>query len=125
MTRPELRVFLQEWFCGCGDPEAAAQALLSLLKNPSLYRNEYFYQTVLPDPGTRYLLLYILDRFELTEHGSSIYGAWLTEKGKAVRDALAREESDNFNTLMEQSCIHGYSIDCEEVCSECSKESQA
>lgn len=33
-------------------------------------------------------VLHWLDTVELTEHGSSVYGSWLTEKGKALRDYL-------------------------------------
>lgn len=37
------------------------------------------------------LLAYIADDKELTEHGSSVYGAWLTEKGRAWLDAADAE----------------------------------
>ena len=33
-------------------------------------------------------ILHWLDSCELTNHGSSVYGSWLTEKGKALRDYL-------------------------------------
>lgn len=35
-------------------------------------------------------ILHWLDTVELTEHGSSVYGSWLTEKGKALRDYLRK-----------------------------------
>jgi len=37
-----------------------------------------------------------LDYHELTEHGSVIEGAWLTEKGEAAKAALEAEEADGF-----------------------------
>lgn len=33
-------------------------------------------------------MLHWLDTVELTNHGSSVYGSWLEEKGKALRDYL-------------------------------------
>lgn len=35
-------------------------------------------------------MLHWLDTVELTNHGSSVYGSWLTEKGKALRDYLKK-----------------------------------
>lgn len=32
--------------------------------------------------------LHFLDANELTDHGSSVYGSWLTEKGIALRECL-------------------------------------
>lgn len=47
------------------------------------------------------LVLGHLDCQELTEHGGTIEGAWLTEKGEEIKQALEREESDGFAALME------------------------
>jgi hypothetical protein len=33
-------------------------------------------------------MLHWTDAVELTEHGTSVYGSWLIEKGKALRDYL-------------------------------------
>jgi hypothetical protein len=114
MTRQELRVFISEWFCGCGDPEAASAALLRLLRLHPLYDHQDELREMVPDQGALYLLLYALDRHKLTDHGSSVAGAWLTEKGEAVRDALAREEPSKFEALGESWCIHGHDIDDDE-----------
>ena len=111
MDRPALRRYLAEWFCGCGNPEDAAAALLRLLRLHPLYDHHEEVTTWLPDDGVRYLLLYKLDRDELTEHGGSVGGAWLTSKGEAVRDALSREEGDDFDALLAQHCVHGFDID--------------
>lgn len=35
-------------------------------------------------------ILHWLDSVELTEHGISVYGSWLTEKGEALRDYLKK-----------------------------------
>lgn len=111
MTRPELRVFLH-WFCGCGDPEAACAALLQLLELHPLYKYPDRLDPLIPDPGLQYLVLYMLDHWKLTEHGSSIGGAWLTPFGDSVREALRREAADGFEALMGKGyCIHGYDDD--------------
>lgn len=109
--RQELRVFLSQWFCGCGNPEDACAALLRLLRLHPLYDHRAEFKEWVPDDGIEYLLLYALDRHELTEHGGSVGGAWLTPKGEAVRDALAREEGDGFEALLNNHCVHGYDFD--------------
>lgn len=111
MTREELRVFLDDIFCGCGSPEDAAAALLKLLRLHSLYEHRTEFEAWIPDKGVQYLLLYQLDRDGLTEHGGSVGGAWLTAKGTEIRDALAREEADGFEELDADHCAHGYALD--------------
>lgn len=123
MTRPELRVFLQKWFCGCGDPTAATTRLRDILKLHPLYNHRDEFEALVPDNGLQYLLLYTLHHFDLTEHGGTVGGAWLTDKGKAVLEALNRESVDDFQELLEQSCVHGYSVESGDElmqCEECS-----
>lgn len=113
-------MFLDEWFCGCGNPDDARRVLLDLLRFHPLHTapgwRELENRLGAPDEsegwrsGLFYLICYTLDHFDLTEHGSSIGGSWLTAKGEAVRDALAREEADGFEALGEQHCVHGYDI---------------
>lgn len=122
MTRQELRAFLGEWQCGCGSPTAAYEALCRLLELHPLYdhRDEVkaFFNN---NTGLEMLVLYMLDHLDLTEHGGSVGGGWLTDKGKAVMEALQRERADEFATLDENCCIHGYSVETElEDCPECS-----
>lgn len=121
MDRPALRRFLDEWpFCGCGNPENAAKALLRLLCLHPLYEHGADLDTWIPDDGVQYLLLYALDGAGLTEHGGVIRGAWLTPKGEAVRDALAAEQVDGFEALCDGHCIHGYDFDDEShTCVDC------
>lgn len=121
MTRQELRVFLGEWFCGCGHAESAASRLRDLLALHPLYEHREAVSTLLPDEGIRHLLLYTLDHFDLTEHGSSILGSWLTDKGRDVLNALDKEVADNFNELTCSACIHGYGLHELDHCAECSK----
>lgn len=117
MTRQELRVFLQDWFCGCGSPEDACAALLRLLDLHPLYQHREELEAWIPDNGIRMLVLYHLDRLDLTEHGGTVEGAWLTADGTRVRDALRAEAADGFEALNEMSCAHGYDIeDASHVC---------
>lgn len=97
MTRAELREFLYaKWFCGCGDPEAAAVALTTLLRLHPLYESENRAQLdeLVPNEGVRYLVLYGLDQAGLTEHGTVVDGAWLTPKGAEVLAALEEASGD-------------------------------
>lgn len=110
MTREELRVVISDWFCGCGSPEAACKSLLRLLSLHPMYDHWRDAEAWVGDEGLLYLLLYQLDRLELTEHGGSVSGAWLTPKGEAVRDALGREEADGFEALNGEYCVHGYDV---------------
>jgi hypothetical protein len=120
MTRQELRVFLQDWFCGCGSPDAAADTLRIILTLHPLHSNREAFETLVPNDGVQHLLLYTLDHFDLTEHGGSVGGGWLTEKGKAVLAALEREKADDYEALFETACLHGYAVETELMdCPEC------
>lgn len=111
MTRQQLRVALDAVpFCGCGCPHDAAAALLRLLRLHPMYEHHDEFKAWVPDLGVRYLLAYMLDGQDLTEHGGEIMGAWLTAKGAAVRDALAREEADEFDELFHAACVHGFDL---------------
>lgn len=115
MTLQELRVFLGEWFCGCGNPEIALRRLRDLLAIHPLYDHRPEFKDMIPDDGTQYLVLYMLDRMELTEHGVSVGGAWLTDKGKAVLEAI---DTFGVEKATEQCCIHGNGLD--DACPQCS-----
>ena len=121
MTRQELRVFLSEWTCcGCGLPETAWARLCDILALHPLYDHLGEIDALIPDDGVRYLLLYALDHFDLTEHGGSVGGAWLTVKGAAVLEALQREAADGFEALTVMHCMHGYAVEDElDQCADC------
>ena len=74
--------------CGCGNPEEAYQAVLDMLKRAEDRKNG---KLILDDNNPHELFMaYILDHLGLLEHGSSIYGAWLTAKGKKMLEALEK-----------------------------------
>lgn len=78
--------FGQTEFCGCGDSESIHRLIIKFLTavhksgvidykeigNIILKNNEQMVEFV----------LLFLDSKNLTEHGSSVYGSWLTERGK-------------------------------------------
>jgi hypothetical protein len=110
-SRRKLRLFLQDKFCGCGMPEAAAAALLRLLRLHPLHSNREKFEEWISDDGIEYLLLYQLDAWKLTTHGGSVGGAWLEPLGEEIRDALAVEEADGFESLLKMHCVHGFDVE--------------
>ena len=62
-------------FCGCGDPEFELQNFLKTLK--TIKEGECA-------PFELQIYLYILDKEGFTEHGTSVFGSWLNEKGEAL-----------------------------------------
>jgi hypothetical protein len=131
VTRQELRVELNAWMCGCGSPETVAGFVRDVL---TAYRERWAstdkldmfkledrpamkaawdahdatIAVLLPSDGVRYFVLYLLNHWELLEHGGSVGGSWLTDKGKAMLVALDAEACDEFAGLCGESCIHGY-----------------
>jgi hypothetical protein len=146
MRIQELRVFFQEWMCGCGSPPAAARLVYDVLRvietrwreckaldlfKPSdrpaldaIWREEdRAMKALLPSDGVYYFVLYLLDRWDLLEHGGSVGGSWLTDRGRAVLEALEREAPDDFQRATEWSCVHGYAANeypDEGTCPNCS-----
>lgn len=89
MTKEELGEFINDHFgCLCGRPEDACASLLRLLELHPLYDHLDEVDAWIADSGVKYLLLYMLDKWDLTEHGGGVGGAWLSPLGIEVRDAL-------------------------------------
>lgn len=118
MTLQELRVFLNGWFCGCSQPWAAVARLRDILALHPLYENRRAFDALVPDVGIQMLLLYTLGYFELNEHGGGIGGAWLTDKGKVVLEAICAHDPE---VIAASSCVHGYALEEEyaEPCPKC------
>ena len=62
-------------FCMCGDPREELKKFREVLNNRE--------NNIVPQMSDQ-IYLYILDKEQFTEHGSSVFGSWLTEKGKAL-----------------------------------------
>jgi hypothetical protein len=90
MNSHELNHFFQDdmdW-CACGMPDAAARLVLELLRACPFYDNRLRVEQLLPCRGVEYFVLYGLASADLIEHGGSVGGSWLTEKGKEVLASL-------------------------------------
>lgn len=74
-------------FCGCGMPDYVLNGFRETLKGQK--------EEKLADNKMQ-IYLYILNKEEYLEHGSSIFGSWLTEKGKALLFLLDVWYEDEF-----------------------------
>lgn len=86
--------------CGCGDEQAVKRFILELLQLQDK-RNEYDYHTLRNEmhkviekthKDTIFeFVFHTLDNADILEHGSSVYGAWLTDSGKEFLQLLERD----------------------------------
>lgn len=96
-----LETFIVEVFnfCGCGCLMSMSVRFLNDILN--CYHKEEEEKDLSPylnlkeakkvckeDDNICDFMLHFLDSHELTEHGSSVYGSWLTDKGIALKSAL-------------------------------------
>lgn len=100
-------------FCGCGNPEIVLTRIRDVLRaianrsaawrgmpimplsnesDHSEYAKEQLAKTLGPDQALEYLMLYVLDAADLTEHGGSVGGSWLTPKGEELLAFLESHE---------------------------------
>jgi len=104
-----------EW-CGCGDNDRVDELMLAYLDWLEL--DKQFSDSILAEYGgdlltswkderwtqdraecpldedVRLLVMYVADHLGWTEHGSSVYGAWLTDDGREALANLRRPEYD-------------------------------
>lgn len=102
LDREELREFFDKHFCGCGNPRAAAGALLNLLEIWDSQERAMYKElpALVQDEGCQWLLLYLIDsHMGLAEHGGGVMASWLTGHGKDVLEALRVEKADSFEEL--------------------------
>lgn len=81
-----------QYFCGCGNPPEALAALNEVLGiyQPtddnmfvSLEKLKVFEEK--HGEGFALLLLYLLEGAGITQHGGSVYGAWMTTLGRDLK----------------------------------------
>lgn len=121
MSREQLRVEFADAWCGCGCPEEAWRVVRDVLALCPLYENRDALEQMLPNDGVQMIVLGLLDRLELIEHGGSIGGSWLTPKGEAALSALNKEAETDFVPLNDGTdelgyCIHGFDVDADHDC---------
>jgi len=85
-------------FCGCGNPEDFTKDILEFLKwsgseGDAKYKSEKFPSGCYTS-DYYFLMGYLCDAARLTEHGSGLGWAWLTDKGRKWVDLLEKEASE-------------------------------
>lgn len=74
--------------CGCGNPDKTLDFYFKVLNLIPVHSNLEKLQALIPDEVLLEVVLNQLDELKITEHGSSIYSSWMTDKGKLVRKKL-------------------------------------
>ena len=83
-------VFNDIGICGCGNPDD----VLNMLQKYLEAKREWMPFEKQKEFAAKYaeelmlFMMYIMDDKGYTEHGSSVYGCWLTDKGKAFLKML-------------------------------------
>lgn len=72
-------------FCGCGNWKDHLDVLLNTLRKIERWHTMDEEQEYTPEEE---LWLYFLDLHDFTEHGSSIFGSWFSDKGKHLKCVL-------------------------------------
>lgn len=91
-TRDHLyKVFYEDLgLCGCGSPDDAYALVRELLALAPFYEDERWrlVEVLTGGGAAHHIIMSVLDSAELTEHGSTINGSWLTEKGAWCLQAM-------------------------------------
>lgn len=83
--------------CGCGRPHEAYKLIHIIMKAISKHGvriNQSIYDE--PWPAYHAFVIYQLNKMEFLEHGSSIYGSWVTKKGHKLIEALNEMEKYDY-----------------------------
>lgn len=97
-SEQEAVYFSQFGLCGCGRPNSVHKFLISCLEATNddypniLDANKI--QSIIennPDIVSEFVLHY-LDSVSVVEHGGSVFGCWLTERGKQVLEIGVQQE---------------------------------
>lgn len=97
-TEAEAMYYGQIGLCGCGKPEEVHRFLLECLAATcddyeTILDHKKVVELVKAKPEiVAEFVLHFLDDRNLTEHGGSVYGSWLTERGKQVLEAGVMDE---------------------------------
>lgn len=92
--------------CNCGNPEDVKKFLYELLKNHKGHiSGEITYdemvktrERIIKETDTDVIfefVFHVFERIGLLQHGGSVYGSWLTEKGERFFDLLSENLSDD------------------------------
>lgn len=85
--------------CGCGNPEANVDYVEKMILHhvadwsTSPGRSSQTTQEEYNDPAVQFFLYWADDK-GLSEHGSSIFGSWLTDKGRQLLTDIAEAKAE-------------------------------
>jgi hypothetical protein len=101
--------------CGCGRPNEAYSLVRDILALAPLYEENRWRlaETLTGGGAAHHIILSALDRAELMEHGSSLDGAWLTDKGAWCLAAMRTVE---FAEISEQGGYPHGGGECTNAC---------
>lgn len=78
-------------WCACGNPEMVDEwMVLYLTSGDDTLLDTDATQILTVDSDVDYLMAHLADELKWTEHGGSVYGAWLTPAGEQARLNLMR-----------------------------------
>ncbi|WP_143661182.1 hypothetical protein [Streptomyces sp. M41(2017)] len=109
------RIFYEDLgLCGCGNPDEAYVLVRDLLSLAPYYENEGWRlaETLTGGGAAHHIIMSVIDVAELTEHGSSVNGAWLTPKGAWCLQAM---RTVSFEEMSEGGLPHE-GRDCTDAC---------
>lgn len=101
--------------CGCGSFDDRMNFLRESLRDFPLYQSPEKWGKYIEPPYEWFLCL--LDGAELIEHGGSLRGSWLAEKGRRLKAVLENEAI--FQRFLDDDGGPGYCM-----CDDCKKERQ-
>lgn len=81
-------LYMDLGLCGCGNPEEAFELVRDLLRLAPFYEHRDEVRALIGDGAPSHIILSTLDHADLIEHGGSIHGSWLTDKGQWYLNAL-------------------------------------
>ena len=94
--------------CGCGYAEARLELLREALRDCPLYEDERWRKY---DGALGEWFLCLLTDADLIEHGTSVSGSWITDKGKRLLAVL--DSKDGWSSLaLDEGPSYGYCEHC-------------
>jgi hypothetical protein len=87
--------------CGCGNPENAYELVRDLLALAPFYEDGRWRlaESLIGTPGACHMVLGMLEHAGLLDHGTSLRGAWLTDKGHWYLAALREVQFDDLDEV--------------------------
>lgn len=107
------------YFCGCGDPEPAYDLVRELLTLMPLHDagNKLDARRRIPDDGVWHIVLSVMTHAGLIEHGGSVNGSWITDKGRWLLWAMNQVgDREDWSEEMNEFGIPHYPMACTADC---------